>query len=285
VKSKETDVTSTRGIVHAAAGMDKFTLSRFEPGPELTPFVEHYWSVSYHLPPGASHTQTILSYPNIHLAFEHDENGRRALIYGVPRRPFSRTLRGWGRVLGVKFRAGGFFPFLQRDISGLTGLTVPAAELFGADADRWMNAVLDAEDALSMARQAEAALLACLPGRDALAELADRIVRTAMQDRNMIKVEQLGEQTGMSVRQMQRLFRKYVGVSPKWVIKRFRLQEAAERIEKDASTSLTELAVQLGYFDQAHFIKDFKSVLGMPPAAYRTWTAPSGASGKSLNSG
>lgn len=53
------------------------------------------------------------------------------------------------------------------------------------------------------------------------------------------------------------------------MIKRFRLQEAAERIERDASVSLAELAAELGYFDQAHFIKDFKSVLGQSPAAYR----------------
>jgi len=136
-------------------------------------------------------------------------------------------------VLGVKFRAGGFYPFWQKNISQLTGLTVSAAEIFGSEAADWMNRVLDAEDALSMARQAEAALLARLPDRDALAELADRIVQFAMQDRNVIKVEQLCEETGMSVRQLQRLFRKYVGVGPKWVIKRFRLQEAAERIERE----------------------------------------------------
>jgi len=281
MKAKDSGIASRRGIVNAAAGMDKFSLFRFEPGPRLAPFVEHYWSVRYDLPPGETHSQTVLSYPNVHLAFEQDENGRRALVYGVPRRPFARTLSGRGRVLGVKFRAGGFYPFWQKNISQLTGLTVSAAAIFGSEAADWMNRVLDAEDALSMARQAEAALLARLPDRDALAELADRIVQIAMQDRNVIKVEQLCEETGMSVRQLQRLFRKYVGVGPKWVIKRFRLQEAAERIEREPAVPLTDLAMQLGYFDQAHFIKDFKSVLGMPPAAYRSWTSPAGAAGKS----
>ena len=231
MKAKEMGNASTRGIVLAASGMDKFSLSRFEPGPQLAPFVEHYWSVSYQLPPGIVHTQTILSYPNVHLAFEQDDEGRSALIYGVPNRPFVRTLRGSGRVLGVKFRAGGFYPFWRQDISQLAGLTVDAAELFGSETATWTSRILDAEDPLSMARQAEAALSTRLPGRDAQSELADRIVQAAMQDRDMIKVEQMGEQAGLSVRQLQRLFRKYVGVSPKWVIKRFRLQEAAERIE------------------------------------------------------
>ncbi|NLN28438.1 MAG: AraC family transcriptional regulator, partial [Firmicutes bacterium] len=84
---------STRGIVHAAAGLEKFSLSRFAPGPQLKPFVDHFWVVRYDLPAGTTHTQTVLSYPNVHLAFEHDE-GRRALVYGIPRRPFVRELRG-----------------------------------------------------------------------------------------------------------------------------------------------------------------------------------------------
>lgn len=60
-------------------------------------------------------------------------------------------------------------------------------------------------------------------------------------------------------------------MTPKWVIKRFRLQEAAQRIEQDPSTPWTELAIQLGYFDQAHLIKDFKAVLGQTPSAYKKW--------------
>ena len=269
MEEQRTDELSTRGIVHAARGLDKFSLARFGPGPDLAPFVEHYWFVRYDLPSGETYVQTVLSFPCVHLAFEEDENGRRALVYGIPKRPFVRTLRGSGRVLGVRFRAGGFYPFRHEDISLLTGLTVPAAERFGSDANRWMHRVLDAGDAAAMARQAEQALMAVLPERDPQAEWAGRIVGRVMQDRNMVKVEQLAEFTGLSVRGLQRLFRKYVGVSPKWVIKRFRLQEAAERIERDPSVSLADLAVQLGYSDQAHFIKDFKSVLGVPPEAYR----------------
>lgn len=288
-------VVSTRGIVQAAAGFDKFSIARFEPGPQLAPFVEHYWALRYELPVGQSFTQTVLSFPNVHMAFEHDEHGRRALLYGIPRRPFVRELRGAGRVLGVKFHAGGFYPFWRRDIAQLTGTTISAAELLhsgiastatseqpssgiastvaseqpsAAIGDDWLSAVLNAKDDAAMAAQAERALLARLPERDELAELAATIVREAMDDRAIIKVEHMSERTGLPIRQLQRLFRKYVGVTPKWVIKRFRLQEAAQRLETDETAQWAELAVQLGYFDQAHFINDFKSVLGESPAAY-----------------
>ncbi len=266
---KRSDSTSTRGILHASAGQQKFALSRFDPGPRLRPFIEHYWAIRYDLGAETPYTQTVLSYPNINLAFEQDHSGRHASVYGVPRRLFVQELRGSGKVLGVKFRVGGFYPFWNRDVALLFGTRMAANEVFGLEADDWLSTVLDAGDDAAMAEQAERALLTQLPSIDDQAELAASLVHETMNNRAIIRVEQLCEHSGMSVRQLQRLFRKYVGVTPKWVIKQFRLQEAAQHLEQDESAHWAELAVQLGYFDQAHFIKDFKSVLGQSPTAYR----------------
>lgn len=266
---KDMKNSSTRGILHATAGKEKFTLSRFEPSIKLKPFVEHYWIIRYDLQSEAPYTQKVLSYPNVHLAFEQDEEGRRVLLYGIPMIPFVRELRGAGRVLGVKFRAGGFYPFWRQNVSLLTGTTIPASNLFGDDVDAYVDPVLDAGDNASMAKQAELFLLERLPEGDVQAEFAATIMQEIINDRNIIKVEQISERIGLSIRQLQRLFRKYIGVSPKWVIKRFRLQEAAERLEQEETPHWAELAVQLGYFDQAHFIKDFKAVIGQSPAAYK----------------
>ena len=69
------------------------------------------------------------------------------------------------------------------------------------------------------------------------------------------------------MRQLQRLFKEYVGVSPKWVIQRYRLFDAAERIAAGTIVKGADLALELGYADQAHFIRDFKTV-GRSPADY-----------------
>jgi AraC-like DNA-binding protein len=68
-----------------------------------------------------------------------------------------------------------------------------------------------------------------------------------------------------------------VGVSPKWVLQRYRLQEAAERMASGEATDPAELALDLGYFDQAHFGNDFRRYVGIPPAAYAAMVA--GAAG------
>ncbi len=72
----------------------------------------------------------------------------------------------------------------------------------------------------------------------------------------------------MNTRALQRLFSRYVGVSPKWMIKRYRLHEAIERVAAGRAVNWSRLALDLGYFDQTHFIKDFKALVGRTPADY-----------------
>jgi len=73
----------------------------------------------------------------------------------------------------------------------------------------------------------------------------------------------------MVKRSLQLLFNDYVGISPKWVILRYRLHELIERCHSGAPLDWSQLAVDLGYFDQAHLINDFKSVVGYTPTEYK----------------
>jgi AraC-like DNA-binding protein len=67
---------------------------------------------------------------------------------------------------------------------------------------------------------------------------------------------------------MQRLFREYVGVSPKWVLQRYRLHEAAARLAEGTPGTWAAVAADLGYSDQSHFIRDFTRAVGLTPGAY-----------------
>ena len=259
---------SDKGILRAAEGKKRFELLRFEPSGDLAFFVEHYWMVKYDLRGQEPYRQTILSYPSVQLAFESDPEGVRTLLYGVPSVPFTRLLRDAGTVLGVKFKPGGFYPFWQKPVSRLTGLTLPAGELFGLDMEPIERRLFAEEDGEKMAALAEAFLRERLPQRDENAEWIGGIVDTVFRERDFAKVEQLAERFGTSMRALQRLFSRYVGVSPKWVVRRFRLQEAAEKMEQGDPPDWARLSAELGYYDQAHFIKDFKAMTGQSPEAY-----------------
>jgi len=96
----------------------------------------------------------------------------------------------------------------------------------------------------------------------------NQIIDTIIANRTITRVDEVAHQFGTTPRTLQRLFRQYVGVSPKWVIKRYRLHEAAVHLADGDTLDWTKLAVDLGYFDQAHFINDFKALVGTTPAAY-----------------
>src|ERR1019366_6732580 len=84
---------------------------------------------------------------------------------------------------------------------------------------------------------------------------------------------ELAAAAGMTARGLQRLFADYVGVSPKWVMRRARLHEAAEQADSGELVDWAELAAGLGYADQAHLTRDFTATIGVPPAQY---AAPAG---------
>jgi AraC-like DNA-binding protein len=72
----------------------------------------------------------------------------------------------------------------------------------------------------------------------------------------------------LTERTLQRLFNRYVGVSPSWVIRRYRIHDAIAQLDQGEVLDWPALAVDLGYFDQSHFIKDFKNIIGVSPVKY-----------------
>jgi AraC-like DNA-binding protein len=95
-------------------------------------------------------------------------------------------------------------------------------------------------------------------------EIAERIVA----DPVVTRVDAVAAEAGISVRHLERRFRDAVGVNPKWVIRRSRLHEAAERVRDGAPVEWASLAAELGFSDQAHLTREFRAAYGTTPDAY-----------------
>jgi AraC-like DNA-binding protein len=254
-----------RGVLRPALAARHFTLARLEPSPALAPFVDFIWILRWDLRGRPAHEQTILPHPNVNLGFE----ASGAAIYGVDRRLFTRCLDGQGKALGIRFRPGGFRPFWGAPVSQLTDRVVPAAPVFGTATEDARKLIMDssAEDA-QMAGHAEALLLSVLPDPDPAAGESAALVALIIGDPALRRVDQLAQACGLTPRAVQRLFSDYVGVSPKWVIRRSRLHEAAQRADSGTAVDWGQLAADLGYADQAHLTRDFTATLGVSPARY-----------------
>ncbi len=253
-----------RGVLHQGLAETRFGLSRHQPSAALRPFVDFHWIVRWDLRGQRPHEQKILPHPNVNLAFEEASSG----VFGVDRRLFVRRIGGHGQALGVRFRPGGFRPFWDAPVSRLTDRTIPAAEVFGAAVSAAQEAIMRASGDAEMVARAEEFLTSMLPDRDPVAESVADMVSLINSDPSLKRVDQLAAVSGLSVRRLQRLFREYVGVGPKWVMRRARLHEAAQRADSGDVTDWAAVAADLGYSDQAHLTREFTALIGVPPTRY-----------------
>ncbi|MCG5218340.1 DUF6597 domain-containing transcriptional factor [Streptosporangium soli] len=259
--------TRQRGWVDPYAGLNAFDYTRQTPSSEISAYVEHFWVVTW-TDLAEPYEQRIVSHPSVNMTITQDFHQ----IAGVIKGGFSYTMRGSGRVLGTRFRPGGFRPFLGGPVSQLTDRFVEIGEMYGTAGATLVERVLAEPDARAAIALTETFLLGLAPDRDPLAEEVAALVALAEGDVSVTRVDELAARAGLSVRSLQRLFRDYVGIGPKWVIRRFRLHEAAERIHH--GLDLATLAAELGYTDQAHLTRDFTAAVGMPPATYARLRRP-----------
>ena len=252
-----------RGILHRLAPADRFHHARHAADGPLAAFVQHYWIVRWNLAGHAPQLQETLPHPNAYLVFEPDS----ALVAGVATGRWTRQLEGDSFAFGVKFRPGGLRPFLGRAVSTLTDRRLPLGDVFGDDYGLHAR-VIACADERTMIDLVQAFLLERLPAPDSQVERVAALVGEIEQERTLTRADTLAARHGMGLRALQRLFDDYVGVGPKWVISRYRLHEAVDRLADGDSVDWTALALDLGYFDQAHFIRDFRSLVGRTPGEF-----------------
>jgi AraC-like DNA-binding protein len=266
-----------RGVLHAnEVRGGNFFHQRIAPPSELAPWVQHYWYVQWDLRHAQPSEGETMPHPNCYLVFEHDLERppddvcvfNRAEVSGVNTGKFSRVMKGYGRVFGFKFKPGGLRPFLQASVSTLTDRTVPAAQVFGQSILRVAVQLRGLATPEAMASATSAYFRAHLPATDPHIEVCSGLVETIFDDRSILTVETLARRSGCSVRTLQRLFKVYVGASPKWVIRRYRLHEMLERFHSRDEFDGAQLALDLGYADQAHLINDFRKLTGYTPKEY-----------------
>lgn len=253
-----------RGVLKTAGRARPFRHERYHPSTDLDAYVEHYWVVEWDLRGQPPYRAETLPHPSVHMIFEA---GGRSRIRGPARAKFSRLLKGKGGVFAVKFTPAGFHPFARVPVSKFTDTVVSLRTVFGGNALALDRAVRATRTDAARIEIVEAFLRRRLREPDHDVPRVSGIVYQAAGDRMLVKVDDLVERFATNKRTLQRLFTKYVGVSPKWVIQRYRLHEAAARLAA-APVDHAALAVELGYADQAHFARDFKAIVGVSPAAY-----------------
>ena len=249
-----------------------FSIDRFAPSPDLTDLVRRHWVPVWHLPEGESSEQAVLQYPVCLIVVAHDY----ARFYGVQSGLSRTTLTGSGWAAGVMLQPGAGRLILGQDVSTVTDRHLDLSDVLGGQVVRDVRAAMtDPEDPgcrRAAAVVLEAAVRTFLP-LDEEGQLVNDLVDHVESTPSVRQVGQLCDEFGLSERALQRLTRRRLGLTPKWLIQRRRLHEASERLRVGPG-DLAAIAHDLGYADQAHFTRDFRRVTAMTPGGFARRFAP-----------
>lgn len=187
----------------------------------------------------------------------------RSFFVGQITRPLLLQAGRRVRTLGIRFRPGGAGPFLRAPLHELTDATVPLEAIWGGEAARFEEALSESPQPLAAA----AALLAREVGGG-----ADPLVQAAVAEilgsRGRLGVAALARAAGLGTRQLERRFLAAVGLPPKQLCRIVRFQGVFHRLAREDAGDWVQVALDCGYSDQAHLIRDFRDLAGETPPRY-----------------
>jgi AraC-like DNA-binding protein len=169
-------------------------------------------------------------------------------------------------VMAIHFRPGGAFPFFGIPLGDLEDAYVDIDEVWGSDGRDLHERLIETSSSARRFQIVEEFLLS----RPSLSVNRQPAVATAMaaiEDNPSVRMSEIRELVGTSTKRLTALFRAEVGLSPKAYARVRRLQ-AALRLLGAGPVSGARVAAEVGYFDQAHFVRDFESFTGMTPTQY-----------------
>ncbi len=256
-------------------------INEFAPGECLKPFVAQFWSGDFNLPGGNSLRQRVV--PNgyvelvIHLTDQHCDLKKGGswmaspeyTIIGLHTSAYEVQFCDNVQVFGIRFKPEGFFRVFGLPAAEFGNTFDDIGQVAGREFSSFCSQLKHSADLLQMLYLSEDYLWKRLKKnqkqRQDYLNHAAEIIR---QSNGFIRMEELAKQIFISPRQLERSFKRQIGISPKHYMRIARLNEVQRQLERAAKFDFTGLSYECGYSDQAHFIRDFRRFTGEKPSAF-----------------
>ena len=252
----------------------------FKPHSDLESLISCYWTLEV---PPSDHPQKQRIIPDgtIEMAFilgddikryttdDHFILQPRSMVLGQTIAPFYIEPTGYVNTFAIRFYPYGFANFVTVPIRSLANKETPIDQLFEKKAAQSLTqAILQASDTKERIEIIERFLLRKLNEPSTIDQIVKTTLDTLISTKGSTSIHQILKEDVSRRRQLERKFAKQIGISPKQLGKVIRLQSALKMLLNEEGESLTNIAYQNEYYDQAHFIKDFKEFTGISPKEF-----------------
>ena len=256
--------------------------AEFSPAPILTEWIRCYWSLTAPgnelgerqpervIPDGCM--EMIFHYGDRFIRWrdeiEHEELQERVLVTGQIERSIELIPTGSIGIFAIRFQPGAAFPFLGIPCSELTGETIGLGEI-STGWEPFVDAILAGSGDAERVAIADRTLAARLARSELRGHREVTFAVNALASAGgLLNANEIAALVGLSARQVQRQFNQWVGLTPKRLAKIVRLRSAVLKLGESRSHDWARLAVDCGYYDQAHFNHEFKVIVGESPGAF-----------------
>ncbi|MEQ9264499.1 MAG: helix-turn-helix domain-containing protein [Balneolaceae bacterium] len=249
----------------------------FEPHPDLASLISCYWTLE--VPADfESQKQRIVPDGCIEMAFILGDDIKRytseddfilqprAMVLGQTIEPFYIEPTGYVNTFAVRFYPYGFANFVTVPIKSLANKETPIDVLFGEEtAEKLEQEIIQAADVHERVKVIERFLLNKLSEQSTVDNIVKTTIDALLSTKGNASINTILKEDLSKRRQLERNFVKQIGISPKQLGKVIRLQSALKMLLNEEGENLTNIAYESEYYDQAHFIKDFKEFTGISP--------------------
>jgi AraC-like DNA-binding protein len=238
----------------------------YRPRAPLGDFVELLWLAKRE---GLAHRrERLLPMGTMELVIDLTDARQRPVVCGAHSEPFEIETSQPATILGVHFKRGGAFPFLGVPAGELHNSHVPLDALWGKRTAELHERVLEAATAATRFQVLEQALLAQAT-RPLVRHRAVAFALAQFEAPTQVRtVSEVVDRIGLSQRRFIELFRDEVGLTPKLYRRVERFQRLLQRVHGAPGVDWAEVALECGYYDQAHFVNEFRTFSGLNPSTY-----------------
>ena len=251
----------------------------YAPSVDLSAFVKCYWTLNAPeelvsekqriVPDGCM--EMIFHYGDLFKQYLQDGNfiiQPRSFVFGQITSPLDIEPTGNTGIFAIRFYPETFIPFSSMLINEMDNKAVALFDLYGEDGIILEKTILNALTTEGRIKIIETFLLNKLTTSDAIDRIAKSTVEAIVNLNGQLSVDELSKQLKINRRQLERKFSSIIGLSPKQFSKIIRLQTALKMLANKNFETLTDIAYEGDYYDQSHFIKDFKEFTGMSPKQF-----------------
>lgn len=253
----------------------------YQPGPPLDAFVRQFWfyegldllhSRERVLPDGTFQLMVNLG-AEPRTLFGREDDGRsrdfrRAWVSGAHRQFIVIDARPGSTMIGAHFKPGGAAPFLGLPAGELCDQVQELDSVFSCDLGGLRDSLLEAPTPAEKFRRFERFLLKRAGGRWERSGAVNHALRRFQDQPHLVTMDAVAQELGISHKHLIHRFQAEVGMTPKRFCRIQRFQQVLARIGQRTTVDWADLACACGYYDQAHFIQEFRGFSGLNPSTY-----------------